>query len=215
MAGLLAMPKPTGNAAPLVADEGAPMEVQPDQGLDRDSESNVGPEEQAQYDEFVKKGAELIYVDGDDGAEVEPTIVEALSVPERDPDAPQGGNPSIMALANATFNIVKKLDESAIEQGVPISDDVLYHGGTEILEELAEVARTAGIHDYTEEEMSGALYQTVDLFRDHAIKTGRTSEETLKSQFGEVEEADAAGKLGDLLPGFDGTTLGAPAVEPA
>lgn len=127
---------------------------------------------------------------------------------------PPKSNVHIVALANTAFQIVKKLDESSREQGTDIPDDILMHGGTEIVEELGQVARAAGIHDYSSEELSGALYQAIDLYRSEAIKTGRTSEDTLKAQFGQLDEADKAGKLGDILPGFDGSTLGTPPVQP-
>ncbi len=218
--GLLPMQGPIGNDAPLTAAEGNPL---PAEGGDMpknisdergpspmDEETNVSPEEQELYDTFVKKGADLIYTDA---GKINDAVLDALHVDTEDLDERQG-SARIMALAHTGMQIVKKLDESAREQGQDIPDDILAHGGKEIIEELGEIASKAGIYDYSEEELSGAYFQAVDMYRDEAIKSGRTSEETLKGQFAEIDEADKAGKLGDVLPGFDGSTLGTPPVQP-
>lgn len=204
--GLLPTAKPTGNEAPLANETGG-AGVAPEAAMDE--EPNVSPEEQEQYNQFMEKAADLIYTDDH---EVEPTILEALRVPP-ETEGPEGGSPPIMALANSAFQIVKKLDSSASEQGISISDDVLAHAGQEIVEEIGEVARAANIYDYDEDELTGAYLQAIDLFRDYAIASGRTSKETLVAQFGEIEEADKAGKLGDIMPGMGGETMGEPPVQ--
>lgn len=208
--GLLPVPKPQGNAAPLAAREGgAPEAMPPEQ---QDEESNVSPEEQAQYETFVTKAADIIYGEG----KVMPEILEALS-PGKDAPAPgeqrEGGNPAVIALANTAVQVIQKLDVASHEANAPVSDDVLYHGGVEVIEMLAEVAEAAGIHAYTEEELNGALFQAVDDYRPIAIAMGRTNDETLKGQFSEALDADAQGRLGDLLPGMGGATMGEPPVQ--
>jgi hypothetical protein len=128
------------------------------------------------------------------------------------PDSEQGpgegaqagkGNPAVLALANTAVQIVSKLDASAKEAGAPIADDVLYHAGSEIVGMLAEISEAAKIHDYSEEEIQGAFYQAVDLYRPIAEADGRTDDKTLKSQFGDILNADSQGQLGQLLPGVD------------
>lgn len=170
-------------------------------------DENVSPEEQAMYDKVMEKAAELIY--GGDST-VEPAVLQALNVPPT-PETPDSGKPEIMALANAAFQIVKKLDDSSREQGQPIPDDVLYHAGTEIIEELGEVARTANMHDYSPEELTGAFYQLVDLYRPQAIESGRTTEDQLKGQFGEIQQANDQGRLEEAVPGVGAAEAAAPA----
>lgn len=196
--------------------EGAPTGTQgapPDQSKYlEDGEPNVSPEEQAEYEQFMNNALSLLYVDGEDGSQVQPAILEALDVGmQADPNGP---NPAIIALANAAVEIVSKLDDSAREAGSPVSDDVLMHGGLAVVEELAEIAEAANIYDYSEEEMTGAYQQAVDMYREKAIADGRTSKETLEGQFREINEAEAAGKLGDVLPGLGGgQTVGEPPVQ--
>lgn len=205
--GLLPIPKPTGNAAPEAAAEGA----EPDSSqYVEDGEPNVSPEEQAEYDLFMENATELIYGDG----EVRPEILQALQAPPKQETEGQEVNPAIMALAQTCVTIVTRLDDSAREQNKVISDDVLIHGATAIIEELGEVAEAAKLHDYSEEDLTGAFQMAVDMYRPKAIQDGRTSEETLKGQFGEINEADSAGKLGDILPGLGDETMGEPPVQP-
>lgn len=164
-----------------------------------EGDSNVSPEEQEQYSQFEQNYLKLIYAEG---GEVQPGILDALKAP---PGAPEGEGeappPHILALANTAVEITKTLDDSAREAGKPLSDAVLLEGGKSIVEELAEVAEAAGIHDYSEEEMTGAFATAMDMYRDKAIADGRTDEETLKGQFNELLTADQEGRLGEVLPG--------------
>lgn len=136
----------------------------------------------------------------------------APNAPPSDP-ADAAKRPAIMALSQATVSIVGQLDDSARQAGKPISDDVLMHGGKDVLEELATVAETAKIYSYTQEDLTGAYAQAVDMYRPKAIQDGRTSQETLKGQFQEVNDAEAAGKLGDVLPGLGSKTVNEPPVK--
>ncbi|MGH6783998.1 MAG: hypothetical protein ACREBP_05175, partial [Sphingomicrobium sp.] len=118
----------------------------------------------------------------------------------------------IMALAQSAVALVSKLDDDSRGAGSPVTDDVLLHGATAVIEELAEVADAAQIYDYTEDDMAGAFYQAVELYRPKLIADGRTTEETLKAQFAELDEADKAGRLGDVLPGMGGRTVNEPPI---
>lgn len=206
--GLMPTPKPTGNAAPEAAQEGS---RDPSKYVD-DGEPNVSPEEQAEYDMFMENALGLMYADGEEGADVRPEIIEALDVGG---EPTEGGNPAIMALAQTAVSIIQKLDDSAREQGKVITEDVLMHGGVAVIEELGEIADAAAIYDYTPEDLTGAVQQAIDLYRPKLIADGRTSEETLKGQFAELNEAESAGRLGDVLPGFGEATMGEAPVAPA
>lgn len=201
----LSPPKPTGNAAPEAAAEGAPSKY-----VD-DDEPNVTPEEQAEFDMAWNNALEIMYPKGEE-AQVEPSILQALKAPPAQDD--KGGRPEIMALANAAVTIVGKLDDSAREAGKPITDEVLVEIGKDTVEELGEIARAAKIYDYTPEDLTGAFVLAVDMYRPKAIADGRTSEDTLKGQFDEINQAEAAGKLGDVLPGVGPQTVGEPPVGP-
>lgn len=167
---------------------GAPQGQMPERDPSRytdESDSNVSPEEQEQYSKFEENYMRLIYTEQ---GEVRPEILQSLQAgAEAQVDTQgEGTPPHIMALASTAVTLVAKLDDSARESGKPLTDDVLVQGGTAVIEELAEVAEAAGVHDYSEDELSGALTVAMDMYRDKAIGDGRTDENTLKSQWDEV-----------------------------
>jgi hypothetical protein len=149
---------------------------------------NVSPQEQAQYDRFVDNGYKLIY----NGGKVAPGVLQGLQASE-DPK---------MNLAHTAVGIVLHLHESARKSGTQISPDVLFHGGIEIVEDLANIARIARIHDYDQDELEGATYLALDMYREQATQRGLIDPEALKAEFNSVVEADRAGKIDELLPGI-------------
>lgn len=168
-----------------------------------DDESNVTPEEQAEYDRFMENALTLMY----DESGAKPELIQALGA-AKDGEA-QEANPAILALAQTAVTIVGQLDDSAREAGKPVSDDVLYHGSFAVVQELAELAEAAKIHDYSEEDITGAFMQAIDIYRPKLIESGRTTEEELKAGFAQINEADQQGRMGELLPGLD-SPQGAP-----
>lgn len=167
-------------------------------------EERASPEEQADYDEFVQACMDLIYVGEDDSAtEVRPELLAALE-PAREAATAEAGNPAILAAANAAVQIVQTVDTASFEQERPFSTTVVIHALVEIIEQIIEIAETAGLHDYTEEEMNGTLFQALDLYRPIMVELGRATNEELQAEFLQIIEADEAGKLGELMPQFAG-----------
>lgn len=151
-------------------------------------ESNVSPEEQQQYDMFVGNAYKLIF--GDERRLQ--TILQSLKATE-DPK---------LNLANATAQVVAAVEQSAAKAGVQLSGDVLLHGGAEIMESLAEAAQKARIHDYNEDEMEGAFYQAVDMYREIGTQQGRVDPKMLQEDWAELEQLDQQGKLGEMMMKF-------------
>lgn len=152
-----------------------------------EDESNVSPEEQQQYNEYVENGMNMMYDE-----KIMPQLMETVT---------GSGNP-IEGLANAIMAIVTRLDDSAEKKGVTIPGDVKLHGATEIMEQMVELAETAGVHEYTEEEMESAYYRAIDLYRESRQEQGKLPVEDLKQDMGELVEADKQGRLEDMMPGI-------------
>lgn len=168
---------------------------------------NVTPEEQAQYDKFVDNGLEIIYPAETEGqpspaileglsGQINPQIAEMMSGAE----PPISNNP-IDNLASTAVSVVLMLEASAAQSNAQISDDVIFHGGREILEECGNVSDAAGIHDYSEQELESSFYRALDIYR---VSSPRIDPETLSQEFGAIEQADKSGQLGQLLPGIEG-----------
>jgi hypothetical protein len=131
---------------------------------------NVSPEEQAQYDEFVQNGMKLVY----QGDHVAPAVLDQLNGKWDDVKASLGEIPQeekpldpsnpIDNLAVATVALVLALEASAANAGKKLDPGVVFHGGVELLEQLADIAQAANIHDFTQDEMDAAGNRTAMLY---------------------------------------------------
>lgn len=156
-----------------------------------DETPNVDPEEQQQYDMFVKNGMELLYtVEG----KIEPEVLKRLST----------GKKPIDVLAQTLVWLVMITEQDAERQGATISDDVVMHGALELLEHLIEVAETTGLHKYKEAERQGAWYQALDMYREaNSGEGGRFNQEEATAAFEALNEADKEGRADEVIPGFE------------
>lgn len=156
-----------------------------------DEAPNVDPEEQQQYDMFVKNGMEILYKE--DGT-VEPQVLQRLST----------GSKPIDTLAQTTVWLVMLLEQDAQRNNQPIEDDVLMHGGRELMEQLIEIAEAADLHEFKEAEIQGAWYQALDMYREaNSDEGGRFNPEEAAAAFEALNEADKEGRAGEVLPGFE------------
>lgn len=154
-----------------------------------EGEPNVTPEEQAEYDLFVKNAMEFIYTEED---KVLPDVMNRLAT----------GNP-VDGLAQTAVWVVGMVESSAKASGREMSNDVVFHGGREILEQLVEVAEAGGGHDFTAKEIESAWYKALDLYREAATpEGGRFDPKEAADEFLALNEADQQGNADDVLPGF-------------
>jgi hypothetical protein len=169
--------------------------MQPQQGMEQqagmmpesgEEAGNVAPEEQAQYDVFVKNGMRLMYEKA--------TVNQILQNVEENENKVEG-------LANALVVVVSRLEDSAGESGQEISGDVKLHGGQELLEQMVELVEQAGIHDYTPEEMESAMLLAVENYRMLKQENGTLPVEDIGQDFAELQQADAEGRIDEIAPG--------------
>lgn len=81
---------------------------------------------------------------------------------------------------------------------------VLMEGGKLAVEELVEVAEAANIHDFSQEEIDGAFYRALDLFRVAQEKIDPRVVQSLQRGFEQLRTADQKGELNKVLPGLPG-----------
>lgn len=172
---------------------GGGMMRQPEAGGDQqqgmeEEETSVSPEEQAEYDEFVTNGMKLIYSEN--------TMDQVLQTIESDGDPVQG-------LGNAVATVIMRLEDSAEKGGREISGDVKLNAATELLEQMADLAKEAGIHDFSEQELEAALYRGLDTYREARQEQGRLPKEELTEDFAELIEADREGRVDEVVPGLE------------
>lgn len=150
-------------------------------------ETNVSPEEQAQYDQFVTNGMRLI------------NDKKGLSKLLKSIEG--AGNP-VEGLANTVASIVIRVEDSAKQKNVEMSPDVLMHGGTELLEQAAELAEAAGIHEFSEQDLENALNIAMDIYRTTRQQQGKLPTEQLSQDLQEVQAAEQGGELEQMFPGI-------------
>jgi hypothetical protein len=144
---------------------------------DNGQQPNVSPEEQAAYDEFVSNGMHLIYRGEGDQVEVNPAVLDQLRGKWDDvkpslgqiPDDEKPLDPAspIDNLAVTTVALVLALEASAAQSTDGkgrVDPAVVFHGGAELMEQLADIADAAKIHDFTEDEMTGAANRAALLY---------------------------------------------------
>lgn len=162
--------------------------------------TNVSPEDQRQYDRFVTNGMKLIY-----DPKAMPQLLQTIA---------GGGNP-VQGIANALATVVMRLEDSAGKQGQQIDGDVELHGATELMEQMIELAETAGIHEYTPEEIESAYYLAIDTYRVAKQEKGTLPVEALTEDFTMLQQANEQGTLDEMFPGIQQVAEKAPQPEPS
>jgi hypothetical protein len=151
----------------------------------------ASPEEQQAYEQFVGNGMKLMYAPSSF-----PRIVEMLQ--------PDEGQDPKEALAIAAATVVSRVIQSAEQAGKPISGDVMLHGGTELFEELADLATKVGAHDFANDPdaMEGALFIAMDQLRTMMQSSGQLDGQSAQEEFGKLQQMSESGELETMLRGL-------------
>lgn len=177
-------PQPTGNKQPQKAE--VPQEEP--ETLDEEAASNVTPEEQAAYDEFV--GQALNMISKPENQKVRDSLLKLLSA----------GEDRVAALASAAVNVVQKVEQSGARAGREFTADILLHGGQEIVEHLAEFAEAKKVHEFTAEEIEAAFLQAVDQYRMN--NKDKIDPAAAQQELREIDMAGKEGNLDQIAPGL-------------
>ena len=175
------------------------------EGEDPNSQS-VTPEEQAEYDEFVNNVLEVIYPQGERGqmskvvqahlqGQFEPELQQMFGQVEP-PINPQSPIDNIAATGAL---IVVHMEDSAEQAGKQLDDSVVYHGGSEIIQVLANDGEEAGFFNVEDKDIENAFYRAIDLYR---YISPRDDQQSLTDEFSQIAQADKAGQLDKVLPGI-------------
>lgn len=194
-----------GDAMKPAQQAGAPMDQQAPMDGDELAEGNAAPEEQATYERIMGNALKVIYPEGEE-ATVSPAVLEMLKASDK--PLVNVSNAAVSIVTNlrasaAQAGIVEQWDAQATEADMLTFDEILFHAGKAIVEELCEVAEAAKIHEFNEQEIETAFFMALDMYRETATQSGTLDAEALKGQWGEIVEADKAGRLGEVLPGIE------------
>jgi hypothetical protein len=142
----------------------------------------ASPEEQRQYETFVAQGFNLIY-----DPKLFPQVVEML----RGEGDPQEG------LARTAAMVVMRVMTSAQQSGIEFAPDVAMHAGTELFEDLGELSKQAGIHDFSQDPdgLEGSYFKALDMVRAQLQEAGAIDQEAAGRDFSMLQQMDEAGEL--------------------
>ena len=143
------------------------------------------PEEQEQLDRFVARSYDVIY----DDQSIKP-IMQKL-----------GGDDPIAGLAEATVSVVSRVNQAAEKSGNKIELDVMMEAGREVLQELAHLSTSAGIHNFHEDQdgLEGAFFRAIDQYRSEMQNAGRLDQATAQQDMQQLEQMSQSGEFESLL----------------
>ena len=132
----------------------------------------AAPEEQASYEAFIENGMLAIY----DEKRSE-QILKMLS-----------GQDPVTALSNTVLTVIHGLVDAATrKQQTPPSDTVLIHGGYALLQELAQMGKSAGVLEITDEQINKAGEVAMQKYLEQGIRTGKVDVNQLASDYKQLK----------------------------
>lgn len=209
MAGMMPQDATEQQAAPAAPAQD-PQQDQPQAAND----NSASPEEQQQYNQFVGRAMELINGMFDQ-------IVEMLRGGGEEGQSAEdhGANGPGKGLAQTTVMVLAKVGSAAEQAGQTLSPDVVFHGGSEIFSQLAEISDKAGISDYANDRdaLEAAYYLTIDMATEQMAQSGELDQEGAKAAMQQLIDMDAKGELQQIFQSLDAKDQGgaAPAGKPA
>lgn len=149
----------------------------------------ANPEEQGQYDEIVGSAMNMVY-----DKKVMPSILKGL----------EGDGDPIAGLAQTAALVLMRIYQSAKKAGKDLDGVVMFHAGTEVLEDLATLSIKAKIHDFkaNPDDLEGAYFLALDNFRMEMQKAGNINPEAAKQDFANLQQMSADGSLEKKLTGM-------------
>lgn len=193
MQGLMSAAQGGGEAMGMpeaMPQEGMPQEAMPEQGGGMPgSARQATPEQQESYNAFVANAMNLMYDE-----KTMPKLLEML----------QGGGDPIEGLARASVMITARVGTAAEEAGQQLSGDVVFNAGAEIVNQLADVATEAGIHDFQNDRdaLEGAYFRALDQFRTLMEGAGRLDKGAAEKELAMLQGMSESGELEQMLRGL-------------
>jgi len=118
----------------------------------------ANPQQQAEYDSFVKNGMRLIYGNKKGLKQ----LLKSLD----------GSGDPMDGLANTLTAIALRVTDSAKKAGKTLPPEVVMYGAGELLEQLADFSAQSGGHKYGDEELQTIAQKMVDGLKGSPAEAG-------------------------------------------
>ncbi len=182
---------------------GAPMDrrsVAPAQpGQEQPAPGQLPGQEQPPDDEVddrhveavIDLGLQIIYGGKDSTkGEANPAVLRML----REGAGSASADP-VQSLSLAAGIIGSRVAQEIVNQQSPIEGAALFAGTMEFIGELADVAKTEGLYDYSQEEINSAAPQAAEVLYTNTQEMGIWDEDEMAQDLSELVQADSDGSL--------------------
>lgn len=150
-----------------------------DTGSDGGGDGNVSPEEQSQYEAVVIAADSMLY-----GKGTSEVAMQRIKASHGDPKD----------LGHLAAMIVMSVKGGAERQGTPISDDVLFAAGQEVVANIVELAVAAGLvtKENEPEVFKQTVFEGLKAYGDHEQARGAFTPQVRQQASTELEQLKAA-----------------------
>lgn len=164
--------------------------------------NQASPEMQVQYDRFVGRAMEVIYNPAMFSKVV--NLLRGTGAAGGKDGKPNKGGPA-QGLANATVMVIRRVHDAAKQAGEQLPPDVIFHGGSEIFSQLAEISDKAGLSDYANDRdaLEAAYFKAIDMYLQQASKAGEIDQQAAQAQMQKLQQMDQNGQLTQVLRDLD------------
>lgn len=105
------------------------------------------------------------------------------------------GPDPVMGIADATLDIVGRLEGSAGERGVSLPPEILAQVANILMGEIIKVSETAGLEPMSDEQKYQAYSLAVSKYLDQAVKSGKITPEQLQQMGAEAGQTPEGQKI--------------------
>jgi len=158
--------------------------MEKNKGLLSQGANQVDPKIQEECDIFVTNGIQIIHDE-----KVSDNLIRQI----------KGNKDPIEAIAQATLSVVGRLEESAAQNGMKISDAAKIHGSNQLMGEVISVAEAAGMQPLNEEQRYQAFSLAVSKYIDKAVKSGKMTKEQLMQMSQEAQQSPEGQKIAQQM----------------
>lgn len=167
-----------------------PEETAEGEVTDTESGDAASSEEQAQYDMAIDRALKVIYDD-----KMLPTITQKLK-----------GSSPVESVGPLVAMVMTRVDDAAADAGDALTDDVLFHGSRELVEDLLDLHAMVNGATPDDEQIEGTFNRAMlELARARAAN-GKADPAQAEEELKEMASADRRGGLGQMLPGIEGAS---------
>lgn len=183
-------------AAVMPTGAGPQMPTPGGDGTDADASGDdsvkATPEEQHQYNQMVTRAKQFIH-----GQKSRDAVLKMLNVQ---------GQPAFENVGRATASIVQMLETTAEKSGAPLGQDVLFHGGMAIAQDLLNLGIKSGSFGKVKPDQQPHLLQL-------SVLAAMKHYGNAQIQGGTAQTADAQGMMASLVGQDHASGNGTPATQ--